>query len=266
MKLISCHDGKLLTLDAADARRTPSSSRAAGSVFRSGLAALDALPPGGAFARGAVHELLAGPQHPKPTQFAAWLARCARAEQDARAVVWSDPHHELYPPALAALGIPLERLFLLHPASDADQIWAITECLRCPGVAAVVATLPETRRGRGRGARGGFSRVEARRLQLAAERGGGVGLLLRTAGKHASEHAAVTRWLVGPMRGQRNVQRWRIQLIFGHGGRVGETVILEHHRDPAAHPLHPRFEAHPLHPPAELVDRPAVPEAGRVTA
>jgi DNA repair exonuclease SbcCD nuclease subunit len=104
------------------------------------------------------------------------------------------------------------------------------------------------------------------KLQLAAERGGGVGLLLRTAGKHASEHAVVTRWLVGPMQGQRNVQRWRIQLIFGHGGRVGETVILEHHRDPAAHPLRPRFEAHPLHPPAELADRPDAAEAGRVTA
>ena len=262
MKLISCHDGRLLTLDAADPRRTP--AVASGNAFRTGLPALDALPPGGAFARGAVHELLAGAEHPKPMQLAAWLARCAWAKAEAGAVIWSDPHHELYPPALAALGIPLERLFLLHPTSDADQLWAITECLRCPGVAAVVAALPETR---GRGARGRFSRVEARRFQLAAERGGGVGLLLRTAGKSSSEHAAVTRWLVGPMRGQRNVQRWRIQLIFGHGGRVGETVILEHHRDPAAtDPLRPRFEAHPLHPPAELADRPDAAEAGRVTA
>ncbi len=81
------------------------------------------------------------------------------------------------------------------------------------------------------------------------------------------EHAAVTRWLVRPERGERNVQRWRIQLIFGHGGRVGQAIILEHHRDPQQHrSLLPRLEAHPVRPAAELADRSALPPADRVTA
>jgi protein ImuA len=259
MKLISCHDGKLHTLDVAEERG--GSNAPAGDGFRTGLAALDVLPPGAAFARGAVHELLAKPNHPKPMLLPAWLAQCARDDKKTGVVVWSDPHNELYPPALASLGIPLERLFLIHPTSDADELWALAECLRCPGVAAVVAAVPERRRG--------LSRVEARRLQLAAERGGGVGIFTRTAGKRSSEHAAVTRWLVAPQPGERLVQRWRIQLIFGHGGRVGETVILEHHRDratAAAQPLHARFEARPLRPAAELGDRPPVQTPGRVTA
>jgi protein ImuA len=249
MKLISCHDGKLHALDASRvARRHPDDGR---NAFRTGLDAFDALPPGGTFARGAVHELLHAPGHPAPMFPTAWLAKCAAGQN---AVIWSDPAHELYPPALAALGIPLERVFLLHPTSEADQIWALAECLRCRGVSAVVAALPPRQR---------LTRVEARRLQLAAEQGGGVGLLMRSTSRSSGEHAAVTRWLVRSESGERNVQRWRIQLIFGHGGQVGQSIILEHHRDHAAaaaaagKPVLPHLTARPVRPPAELADRPA---------
>ena len=131
------------------------------------------------------------------------------------AVVWIDPDGILYPPALAAAGLPLERILLLRVRRPADQVWAIAECLGCPGVRVTVASPPP------------LSRIEARRLQLAAERGGGAGILLRPLGAASAEHAAVTRWLVKPAPGERNVQRWELELIHGHGGRVGATVILE---------------------------------------
>ncbi len=69
MQLLSCHDGTLRTLsvrDPAGALR----AAAGGRSFRTGLAAIDALAPGGAFARGAVHEVLAPPGQPRPRSFA----------------------------------------------------------------------------------------------------------------------------------------------------------------------------------------------------
>ena len=79
MRLISCHDGKLLTLDAelpgAVRGATGCAISAAGPGFVTGLPALDALPPGGAFARGAVHELLCDPAHGMPLFLAMLLAR-----------------------------------------------------------------------------------------------------------------------------------------------------------------------------------------------
>src|SRR5205807_4964577 len=91
-------------------------------------------------------------------------------------LIWSDPHRTPYPPARASHGIPLNRLFLLR-ARPEDQTWAVAECLRGKGVGAVVASIPS------------LSRLEARRLQLAAETGGGVGVLLRPAGRGSQVYA-----------------------------------------------------------------------------
>lgn len=224
MQLISCHDGRLLTLESAhlgaDSRRS----------FRTGLDALDATAPAGAFGLGAVHELLSQPRDPRPLFIATLLARAAsggcstlpdsknsaEANLPPSAVIWCDPQAELYPPALAAQGLALQQVFLLHP-QVADQTWAVAECLRCKGVGAVVATLPR------------LSRIEARRLQLAAEQGGGAGIFLRPA--DSSIYAASTRWLITPAPARRTAQRWNIQLIHGHGGRLGHQVTLEHCRE-----------------------------------
>lgn len=178
--------------------------------FTTTLNALDVAAGASAFARGAVHEIL-GEENP-PMFFATVLARAACGE---RQIVWSDPQCRLYPPAIAAAGIPLNRLLLLRPKDQKDELWALTECLRCSGVGVALAC-PER-----------LSTIEARRLQLAAERGGGVGILLRPASALRTPHAAATRWMVSAIPGERTVQKWKVQLIHGHGGQVGQTVILE---------------------------------------
>src|SRR5689334_17242358 len=119
MHLISCHDGRLLTLEASRLHAT------CGRSVHTGLDALDAAAPGGAFACGAVHELISHNAKSKPLFVAMLLARATSGG----AIIWCDPEHEIFPPALAAHGVPLKRLYLLHP-KPADQIWAVAECLR----------------------------------------------------------------------------------------------------------------------------------------
>ena len=276
MQLISCHDGKLRTLDAWD------TDPATDCGFTTGLPALDALLPHGVLARGAVHEVLAS--EGGAMFFALVLARCAagiEAEEDSiengqlkiekcklnaspqskiknqkskisSALIWCDPTGQLYPPAIAAAGIPLERLYLLHPKTLAEQTWAIAECLRCKGVGATVAQV------------GHLSRLEARRLQLAAERGGGIGVLLRPWGAISSNYAAATRWLVEPARGERTVQRWKVQLIHGHGGLLGHSLYLEYDRDDKQLRA-TSDQSHLMYPAAELAHRPG-PTRARASA
>jgi protein ImuA len=242
MRLISCHNGRLLETACLAAPDIIKSTRS----FTTNLPALDQLAPSGSFVCGAVHEILCDPRHGSPKFFAAILARSAM--QAGGALVWCDPKEEIYPPALVAAGIPIERLYLLRPKSLADELWSIAECMRCAGVAATIAAI---RPGRGREA---FSRTQARRMQLAAERGGGVGIFIRATGRTGDGsdiYAAATRWLIEPAAGEHTVQRWKIQLIHGHGGRLNQAIILEHHRDQ----YEPGRATHLVRATEELADR-----------
>jgi protein ImuA len=182
----------------------------AAPALATGLPALDCLPPGSGFACGAVHEVLS-------EGGSALLLPLLIAREAAKRgwVVWCDLLGEFYPPAAAALGIELSRLLILRPSNAQEETWAATECLRCNGVSACVASTKT------------LSFLQARRFQLAAERGGGIGLLLRPAEAVSQPYAAVTRWLGRSAPGERKVQREDWKLIHGHGGQIGKTVLLE---------------------------------------
>jgi protein ImuA len=211
--------------------------------FHTGLEAMDDLAPEGGLRCGAIHELLFDSTAMPPKSLALILARAAQATT-AGAVVWSDPRRELYPTALASAGIDLRQLILLRPKNAADEISALAECLRCPGVSAVVANLSR------------LSDLDARRLQLAAEHGGGVGIFLRPMLKSsASNYAAATRWLVRPALQGGDSQSWIIELLHGHGGRFGSNVLLEVDR-----------EIGNVRASAQLANRPAATPPIRATA
>jgi protein ImuA len=218
---------KTTLLHALLAERIPSASH---QSFRTELDLLDQLAPAGAFQYGAVQELLSDPRSPLPKTMALLLANAAqrqRVKNSGGAVVWSDPQHELYPPALVAssstgVSLDLHRLILLRCANPADELWALAECLRCKGVSATIASLSR------------LTQLQARRLQLAAERGGGVGIFMRPFTQSQVPYAAATRWRVRPARGTEQIQRWSVELLHGHGGQIGQVVLLEVSRETRA--------------------------------
>ena len=95
------------------------------------------------------------------------LGVARRAANGSRTVVVIDARDDFYPPAAARLGIPIERLLVIRSRRTADAVWAMDQSLRCPAVGAVIAWLDRLRPG------------ESRRLQLAAEAGGTIGLVIR---------------------------------------------------------------------------------------
>lgn len=101
-----------------------------------------------------------------------------------------DPGHSFYPPAAAALGVPLSQTIVIRPRREADSLWAVEQSLRCRGVSAVLARLNH------------LESRQFRRLQLAAERGGTIGVFLRSAQHRASPSWAQARFLVRPLPSQ----------------------------------------------------------------
>ncbi len=150
----------------------------------SGLAAVDAVLPGGGFPRGALAELSGGPASGKTAVALALFAALAPGELAA----YVDGRGELYPPAAAARGVDLARLLVVRPLAPAAArgrgrgaagppdavraaLWAAEALLASGAFAAVAVDIPVPRAVRGADA-------IARRLQAAAEKGGAVGLWL----------------------------------------------------------------------------------------
>jgi hypothetical protein len=151
----------------------------------SGFRPLDALLPAGGVRRGSLIEWLASDEAAASGTGAVTLVSavaCRLAAADARTgtIVVVDRSGWFHPPAvlpwLAADPPPRRRLLVARPSSEEDEVWAIDQALRCPGVAAVLA-VP-----RSRPTKSGRLRqwtTAMRRWQLAARSSGAVGLFVR---------------------------------------------------------------------------------------
>lgn len=147
------------------------------------------------------------------TLFAAGIA--ARASQGD--VLWIMERPDLFAPGLAGAGIPASRLIQVEAGRDADALAVMEEALRHGGLAAVVCEAAR------------IGMTATRRLQLAAEEGGTMALLLRRWRRAAEDplaqpSCAVTRWRIAcapsqalPVPGVGRA-RWQVSLVRQRGG------------------------------------------------
>ena len=181
-------------------------------ALSTGCQPLDECLPQKGYLPGSVVEYLRLTPACGATQLA--LAAASEALQDQqRFLVVIDTQHRIYPPALASRGIDLKQVILVRPESRADALWAADQALRTSAVAAVVAE---------------FDRIDdraARRLQLAAEIGGGIALLLRSATARHQPSWAEVQWLVRSASSSN--RRLQVQLARVRGGKAGAIVGLQ---------------------------------------
>lgn len=193
------------------------------AIFSTGSAAIDGCLPSGGYESGTIIEYLQSSAGSGATTLALSAAREALVVTDRFCVV-VDWRQQFYPPAAAALGLDLKRIVIVRPKTLADRLWAIDQALRSPAIVAVVAEVEQ------------LDDRAARRLQLAAESGGGLGLLVRHSQRQHPSWAEV-QWLVRPMRcvashsqappihmAHRQLQ---LELLRVRGGASGSRVNIQ---------------------------------------
>jgi protein ImuA len=220
----------------AEAWGREAAPRRSASRCPSGLPALDAAL-GGGFARGHVHELVTSPLLARSDGAAAHtvaLLTATRAAARRGWILYVDTTRDLYPPGAGRLGVPLGRLLVVRATRGLDALWVCEQALRSPGVAAVVAPLQRLDAG------------ASRRLQLAAEAGGGLGLLLRSeprgvpaAAKSRTATASdlrsqaheptfsFTRVRFDPLPGDTEARRLLVTVLKLREGRPPEPFVME---------------------------------------
>ncbi len=205
-------DPRLVGL-AAQVRRLQRRHRVCDKARRcaSGLAELDEVL-GGGFVRGGVHELVAAREG--AAAYTVALRTAARAASANKWLFYVDVGQDLYPPALAQMGVPLGRLIVVRTAWLTDALWVCEQVLRCRGVGAVV--LPVRK----------LDAYVSRRLQLAAEAGEGLGLLIRREADGGQIFAA-SRLYFEPMIGGKGSRRMRVSVLKLREGRPCEPFVVE---------------------------------------
>lgn len=133
------------------------------------------------------------------------------------AFVIVDPSGETYTPAMTGWGLDPARILFLRPASLREACWGIEQCLRCPGVSATWAWIDRR-----------LPTAVHRRWKLAAESGGGLGLLFRPDSARREPAWADLRLRVTPLSGgQGDARRIRIDVLYRRGGLGGHAQVWE---------------------------------------
>ena len=192
-------------------------------VLPFGIKAIDRHLPGGGLALGALHEV-AGGSHGAINGAAAALFVAGVAARTRGKVLWCITRPDLFAPALAQAGLVPDRVIYVEAGDEKAVLACFEESLRHGGLAAVVAEVAR------------LSMTASRRLQLAAESSGTIGLAIRRwrrpaeAADFGQPTAFVTRWRVSalpsaqlPVPGVGRA-RWQLELIRC---RAGESADFE---------------------------------------
>ncbi len=197
-------DARVWKLKDASASHRQSSLR---PVWSTGRSALDARLPGGGWPTASLVEVLLETTGLGEVQlFLPALVECQQHRTDGAApwLVWIAPPHEPYAPALAQQGIELGRLLVVRPASAMEALWAAEQALSSGICAAVLLWLQ------------GTDDRWLRRLKLAAEAGGALGILFRPERHRYESSPASLRLLM--TQGERETH---LDLLKVQGGRPG---------------------------------------------
>jgi protein ImuA len=216
----------LAALDELRAKieRIEAGRRTAAAVLPFGSSGIDARLPGGGLALGALHEVAGGGNSAVHGAAAALFVAGIAARTKGK-VLWCVTKQDLFAPALAHVGLPPSRVIYLEAGDEKSVLACFEEALRHPGLGAVVAEVAR------------LSMTASRRLQLAAESSGAIGLAIRRWRRQADTTdfgqptASVTRWRVSllpssqlPVAGIGR-PRWLLELIRCRAGESAEFEV-----------------------------------------
>ncbi len=132
-----------------------------------------------------------------------------------KTLVIADVERHFYPPAAAALGVDLDRTIVVRPRTRQKALLAVTQALRCPAIGAALVRFEQ------------LPAVDFRRLQLAAEIGGGAGFLLRPLTALRTPSFAAVRLVIAPVVSVQEDRVVQVEVARLRGGKAGQSFFVE---------------------------------------
>lgn len=189
-----------------------------------GVEEIDSRLPGGGLAYGCTHEIAGGGRDAVSGAVSCLFAAGIAARTKGH-IIWCLHRPDLFAPALQQVGLNLNRVIFVESDKEEAILDNAEEALRHGGIGAVIA---ETVR---------LPMVASRRLQLAAEQSGTIGLIIRRwkrqteATDYGQPTASVTRWRVSSMPSEPlpvpgvGRPRWMIELMRSRAGEAFDVEV-----------------------------------------
>jgi protein ImuA len=189
-----------------------------------GVPEIDQVLPGGGLAHGALHEFAGGGAGTVDGAAAALFVAGIAARTKGQ-IAWCLTRPDLFFPALAQAGLPPKRVVFVEGDKEEDVLASMEECLSYGGLGAVVGELVR------------LPMVASRRLQLAAEKTGTLGIAVRRWRRQAEANdfgqptASTTRWRVSVMPSEELAVpgvgrgRWLLELMRSRAGECAEFCV-----------------------------------------
>jgi protein ImuA len=210
---------------------------------------IDGMLPGGGLPLRRWHEVAGeGLDVETAATAAAFVAAVTTPLTREGAVVWVMRRDDLHAPGLFGLGFPTQALIQVRTRDETQALAALEDALGCAGVAAAIGEVEAV------------DLIAGRRLQLACERHGATGLVIRrrpfggASRRPPFGSASATRWTVAPAPSEPapgdpglGPPRWRVGLERCRGGQGGAWIMEK------------TDDAYPLRVVASLGDRQLAP-------
>lgn len=183
-------------------------------VVSTGIAELDDILPDRGLLRGTLSEWIAAENGSGSLTLV--MRAVSQAQREGTLIV-VDRLRRLFAPSLMAAGVSLEETILVRPKSRTDELWAVEQSLKCPGVGVVLFHIDT------------LKTQDFRRLQLAAESGTAIGILVRSMSAQKQRGWADLRMLVTPIPAPARLfcRRLKVLCLHAKGTLTDKTVELD---------------------------------------
>ncbi|WP_437919538.1 ImuA family protein [Sphingobacterium sp. LRF_L2] len=101
--------------------------------------------------------------------------------------LWISNSMQVFTPAISSFNFAADRIIFIYLKKQKDILWALEESLKCSAVQAVIAEVEH------------LNFIQSRRLQLATEKTGATGFVLRSTAIHLESTACIARWHIKPI-------------------------------------------------------------------
>lgn len=188
----------------------------AGNIgFDGGLGFIKNAFPNASFPLGAIHEFFCSGAEDVSASSGFITGIVSSIMRKGGVSLWISSSQNIFPPALKSFGIEPDKIIFINVLKEKEILWVMEEALKCEGLAAVIAEIPE------------ISFTASRRFQLAVEQSRVTGFIIRRNPKNLTT-ACVTRWKITPLptESQDNLPgvgfpRWNVELLKVRNGTPG---------------------------------------------